>query len=127
MTMMVLCDQWRGLSHDTGDDGIVLRDAGTGSVLNAAGEVEMDAVVMDGKTLQAGGVACVQNIKHPIQLARLIMEKVCLQSSFSMLLELPDWIPSTQTKLMKVNIDRQYGPKAMCDMSSGLHIYFRFY
>lgn len=50
-------------------------DAGTGSVLNAAGEVEMDAVVMDGKTLQAGGVACVQNIRHPVQLARLVMEK----------------------------------------------------
>ena len=50
--------------------------AGTGSVLNAAGEVEMDAVVMEGRSLKAGGVACVQNIKHPIQLARHIMEKV---------------------------------------------------
>ncbi|XP_076443178.1 isoaspartyl peptidase/L-asparaginase-like [Babylonia areolata] len=50
-------------------------DAGTGSVLNAAGEVEMDAVVMDGGTLRAGGVACVSNIQHPVHLARLVMDK----------------------------------------------------
>ncbi|KAK7492317.1 hypothetical protein BaRGS_00016414 [Batillaria attramentaria] len=50
-------------------------DAGIGSVLNAAGDVEMDAVVMDGKTLNAGAVACVQNIQNPVHLARLIMDK----------------------------------------------------
>ena len=40
------------------------------------GEVEMDAVIMEGKNLNAGAVACVQNIPNPIKLARKVMEKV---------------------------------------------------
>ncbi|XP_046564047.1 LOW QUALITY PROTEIN: isoaspartyl peptidase/L-asparaginase-like [Haliotis rubra] len=50
-------------------------DAGTGSVLTLDGEVEMDAVVMEGRNLRAGGVACVQNIKNPCILAREVLEK----------------------------------------------------
>lgn len=50
-------------------------DAGKGSVLTSKGEVEMDAVIMDGRTLKTGAVACVQNIKNPIALARTVMEK----------------------------------------------------
>ena len=50
--------------------------AGTGSLLNSKQEIEMDAMIMDGKTLRAGSVACVQNIAHPVALARLIMDKV---------------------------------------------------
>ncbi|XP_052767390.1 isoaspartyl peptidase/L-asparaginase-like [Mya arenaria] len=50
-------------------------DAGTGSVLTAKGDVEMDAVIMDGRTLKSGAVACVHNIKNPIELARKVMEK----------------------------------------------------
>ncbi|XP_041350653.1 isoaspartyl peptidase/L-asparaginase-like [Gigantopelta aegis] len=50
-------------------------DAGTGSVLNFDGEVEMDAVIMDGHDLRAGAVACVQNIAHPVKLARMVMDK----------------------------------------------------
>ncbi|WAR18699.1 ASGL1-like protein [Mya arenaria] len=50
-------------------------DAGTGSVLTANGDVEMDAVIMDGRTLESGAVACVHNIKNPIELARNVMEK----------------------------------------------------
>lgn len=49
---------------------------GVGSVLNADGEVEMDAVIMDGKHMKSGAVGCVQNIKNPITLARAVMEKV---------------------------------------------------
>ncbi|KAL3874959.1 hypothetical protein ACJMK2_037906 [Sinanodonta woodiana] len=49
--------------------------ARTGSVLNSNGEVEMDAMIMDGETLKAGCVACVQNIKNPIDLARFVMDK----------------------------------------------------
>ena len=50
-------------------------DCGTGSVLNSLGEVEMDAVIMDGRDLSAGGVAAVQNIFNPVKLARMVMEK----------------------------------------------------
>lgn len=50
-------------------------DAGTGSFLNLAGEVELDASIMDGRNLRAGAVASVQNIKNPISLARKIMEE----------------------------------------------------
>ena len=50
-------------------------DAGHGSVMNAEGGVEMDAIIVDGKTLNFGGVACVKNIANPISLARLVMER----------------------------------------------------
>lgn len=46
-------------------------------MLNVKGEVEMDAIVMDGKTLDSGAVSAVRNIANPIQLARLVMDKVC--------------------------------------------------
>jgi len=49
-------------------------DAGVGSVLNAEGEIELDAAIMDGKTLNAGAVAAVRNIRNPISLARKVME-----------------------------------------------------
>lgn len=45
-------------------------------MLNIKGEVEMDAIVMDGKTLGSGAVSAVRNIANPIQLARLVMDKV---------------------------------------------------
>jgi beta-aspartyl-peptidase (threonine type) len=51
-----------------------LFNAGTGSTLNALGQVEMDAAIMDGKTLRIGAVAAVQEIKNPIRLARRVME-----------------------------------------------------
>jgi len=48
-------------------------NAGCGSVLNEQGKVEMDAAIMDGRDLSAGGVAAVSNVANPIQLARMIM------------------------------------------------------
>jgi beta-aspartyl-peptidase (threonine type) len=50
-------------------------NAGRGSALNLLGQVEMDASIMDGQTLQAGAVALVKRVKNPIRLARLVMEK----------------------------------------------------
>ena len=52
-----------------------LYNAGRGSVLNEYGEVEMDAAIMDGATLQAGAVAGVTAIKNPMELARHVLEK----------------------------------------------------
>ncbi len=52
-----------------------LFNAGKGAVLTENGTVELDASIMDGNTLKAGAVAGVNNIKNPIKLARLIMDK----------------------------------------------------
>ncbi|XP_053566406.1 isoaspartyl peptidase/L-asparaginase [Bombina bombina] len=52
-----------------------LFNAGCGSVLNEEGEVEMDAIIMDGKNLASGAVSAVRCIANPIKLARLVMEK----------------------------------------------------
>ena len=49
-------------------------NAGHGSALNIAGEIEMDAIIMDGRTLGCGAVAGVRNIAHPVSLARMVME-----------------------------------------------------
>jgi beta-aspartyl-peptidase (threonine type) len=49
-------------------------NAGRGSVLNARGEVELDAAVMEGTELKAGAVACVSRILHPVTLAREVLE-----------------------------------------------------
>lgn len=50
-------------------------NAGRGSALNCAGEVEMDASIMDGKKLMAGAVSMVRSVKNPITLARQVMTK----------------------------------------------------
>ena len=54
------------------EDSPVL-DAGRGSYLNAVGNVEMDAIIMDGATLNLGAVAAVQRVRHPISLARRVL------------------------------------------------------
>ena len=52
-----------------------LFNAGKGSVFTADGKNEMDASIMDGKTLMAGSIAGVRTIKNPITAARCVMEK----------------------------------------------------
>ncbi len=49
-------------------------DAGVGSVLNRDGQVEMDAGIMNGRTLDVGSVAGVGRVRYPIRLARRVME-----------------------------------------------------
>ncbi|GGI55962.1 isoaspartyl peptidase/L-asparaginase [Winogradskyella haliclonae] len=52
-----------------------LFNAGKGSVFTAEGTHEMDAAIMDGKTLNAGAVSLVTGIKNPVALARDVMDK----------------------------------------------------
>ncbi len=52
-----------------------LFNAGKGSVFTADGTHEMDAAIMEGKTLNAGAVSLITGIKNPISLARDVMEK----------------------------------------------------
>jgi L-asparaginase / beta-aspartyl-peptidase len=52
-----------------------LFNAGRGAVFTHEGKNELDASVMNGKNLKAGAVAFVKNVKNPIKLARLVMEK----------------------------------------------------
>jgi beta-aspartyl-peptidase (threonine type) len=50
-------------------------DAGRGSFLTSDGRVQLDALLMDGGRMKAGGVACVEQLRNPIQAARLVLEK----------------------------------------------------
>ncbi len=53
----------------------LLFNAGRGSVFTKNGTHEMDASIMDGKTLAAGAVAAVQHIRNPVLLAEAVMQK----------------------------------------------------
>src|ERR1700712_5798812 len=50
-------------------------DAGRGSFLTRDGRVQLDALLMSGENLRAGGVACVERLKNPIRAARLVLDK----------------------------------------------------
>jgi L-asparaginase / beta-aspartyl-peptidase len=71
----------KGAAVDAVEEAIIVMeeddtfDAGRGSFINGAGEVELDASIMNGASFRAGAVAAVQNIPHPITLARAVMEK----------------------------------------------------
>jgi L-asparaginase / beta-aspartyl-peptidase len=50
-------------------------DAGRGSFLNRDGRVQLDALIMDGATLRAGAVGCVERVRNPIRVARKVLEE----------------------------------------------------
>lgn len=54
-----------------------LRDhgVGIGGIPNILGEVELDASIMDGRTLAAGAVGAIKHYPHPIEIARRVMER----------------------------------------------------
>jgi beta-aspartyl-peptidase (threonine type) len=54
------------------DDGVF--NAGYGSSLNIDGQIEMEASIMEGKTLRAGAAGLLHDIKNPVRLARIVME-----------------------------------------------------
>src|SRR5690349_6510138 len=55
------------------DDAVF--NAGTGSVLNRDGDVEMDASIMNGSDLRFGAVAAIARVRNPVRVARCVMEQ----------------------------------------------------
>jgi L-asparaginase / beta-aspartyl-peptidase len=77
---------WRVLSRggcalDAVEEAVVIMeddetfDAGRGSFLNREGKVQLDALIMDGATLRAGGVGCVEHLRNPVRAARKILSE----------------------------------------------------
>jgi beta-aspartyl-peptidase (threonine type) len=70
-----------GSALDAAEEAVVIMeddeafDAGRGSFLNREGEVQLDALIMDGATLRAGGVGCVEHIANPIRAARKVLSE----------------------------------------------------
>lgn len=69
-----------GSAVDAAEAGVVLMEdcplfnAGIGSYMTLDGELEMDALILDGTTMKAGGVGAIRNLINPIRVARLVME-----------------------------------------------------
>ena len=70
-----------GTAVDAAEQGIRLVESdpeidsvGRGGWLNADGELELDAAMMNGDTLRIGAVAAVQGFEHPVTIARAVME-----------------------------------------------------
>ena len=57
--------------------------AGHGAVLSAAGDVQLDAIIMNGKTLAAGRDFCIRRISKPVTFACFSSRKggICLSTS----------------------------------------------
>ncbi len=70
-----------GAALDAVEEAVVIMeddetfDAGRGSFLNRDGKVQMDALIMDGATLRAGGVGCVERVRNPVRAARKILSE----------------------------------------------------
>jgi beta-aspartyl-peptidase (threonine type) len=70
-----------GTALDAVEEAVVIMeddetfDAGRGSFLNRDGRVQMDALIMDGATLRAGGVGCVERVRNPVRTARKILSE----------------------------------------------------
>jgi beta-aspartyl-peptidase (threonine type) len=70
-----------GTALDAVEEAVVIMeddetfDAGRGSFLNRDGKVQLDALIMDGATLRAGGVGCVEHLRNPMRAARKILSE----------------------------------------------------
>jgi L-asparaginase / beta-aspartyl-peptidase len=70
-----------GAALDAVEEAVVIMeddetfDAGRGSFLNRDGKVQLDALIMDGATLRAGGVGCAERLRNPVRAARKILSE----------------------------------------------------
>jgi len=85
-TRQAVAAGWRVLAKgesalDAAEESVVVMeddeafDAGRGSFLNREGKVQLDALIMDGATLRAGGVGCVEHIANPGRAARKVLSE----------------------------------------------------
>jgi L-asparaginase / beta-aspartyl-peptidase len=71
----------RGTALDAVEEAVVVMeddesfDAGRGSFLNREGKVQLDALIMDGASLRAGGLGCVEHLRNPVRVARKILSE----------------------------------------------------
>jgi L-asparaginase / beta-aspartyl-peptidase len=81
-----IADGWKvlekdGSALDAVEEAVVVMendeafDAGRGSFLNREGKVQLDALIMDGASLRAGGVGCVERIANPVRAARKVLSE----------------------------------------------------
>lgn len=84
-------------------------NAGTGSVLTLDGICEMDALIMNGKKLEIGGVAGIKNVKNPIYVAYKVMKEtdhVLLvgegASLFAKIIGIPEFNPVTPERIQQL-------------------------
>jgi beta-aspartyl-peptidase (threonine type) len=49
-------------------------NSGTGACLNAAGRLELDAAIMEGRDLRAGAVCALSAFRHPVAVARAVLD-----------------------------------------------------
>jgi beta-aspartyl-peptidase (threonine type) len=61
----------RTVEDNASDHGV-----GFGGYPNLLGEVELDAAIIDGRTLEAGAVGAMRGFRHPISVARRVMEQL---------------------------------------------------
>ncbi|XP_028845288.1 isoaspartyl peptidase/L-asparaginase-like [Denticeps clupeoides] len=83
-----------------------LFNAGRGSVLTVNGGVEMDAIVMDGRTLASGAVAAVKRVANPVKVARLVMDKtshMCLAADSALQFAKEMGIPEVSEESLKTD------------------------
>jgi L-asparaginase / beta-aspartyl-peptidase len=75
------CSSGKCTALDAVEEAVVIMeddetfDAGRGSFLNRDGRVQLDALIMDGSTLRAGGLGCVERLRNPVRAARKILSE----------------------------------------------------
>lgn len=99
-------------------------NAGTGSVLNINGEVQMDASIMEGHTLRFGGVAAIERVRNPILVAKKVSEVTdhnilggAGAVDFARQMGFPDYDPRTYERILEYSALQRNVPEGTLRVS----------